>query len=120
MEGIYKNKIPGLGALSEYKYENIFKVYLNKEGYFFYNILKKIVIPDSIDSSIYYMYRLNRSLPYTAISYNHYKTIDLWWLICIVNNIRNPLALLPSGTTLKIINPSHIPSIIDSIKTQLK
>jgi hypothetical protein len=120
MEGAYTSQIPNLPQLSEYKYENIFKVYLNTEGYYFYNILKKISVPDNIDIDLYESVRLNRKLPYTAISYIQYNTIDLWWLICLVNNIMNPLELLESGTLLKIIKPAYIPRIIDSIKSQLK
>jgi hypothetical protein len=120
MEGLYRNKTSILPNLSEYKFENIFKIYLNTEGYFFYNIIKKIKIPDDINSDIYDSLRLNRKLPYTAISYVNYNTIDLWWLICLVNNIRNPLELLEPGTLLKIIKPTHIPGIIDEIKSQLK
>jgi hypothetical protein len=120
MEGQYRNKAPILSKLSEYKFENIFKVYRNTEGYFFYNIIKKISIPDDINVDMYDALRLNRKLPYTAISYVNYNTIDLWWLICLVNKIRNPLELLEPGTLLKIIKPVHIPQIIDEIKSQLK
>lgn len=119
MEGAYRNNIPELSNITEYKFENIFKVYLNSQGYYFYNILKKISIPSDINIDLYENVRINRKLPFTAISFTQYKTIDLWWLICLVNQISNPLELVAPGTVLKVIKPGSIPSVIDSIKQQL-
>ena len=119
MDGAYRKDIPELSSLTEYKLENIFKVYRNTEGYYYYNILKTINIPDNIDISMYDKIRINQKLPYTAISYSQYKTIDLWWLICMVNKISNPLELVAPGTVLKIIKPGEIPRLMDAIKRQL-
>jgi hypothetical protein len=120
MEGLYTYQIPNLPALSEYKYENIFKVFQNTEGYYFYNIIKKISFPDDIDQDLYTIERPIRTMPYTALSYDFYKTIDLWWLICLVNKISNPLSLIEPGTELKIIKPIQVSGVIDKIKEQLK
>jgi hypothetical protein len=119
MDGKYRNDIPVLTSLTEYKFENIFKVYQNSEGYYYYNILKKISIPADISVDLYENVRINRKLPLTAISYTQYNTIDLWWLICIINNMHNPLELIAPGTVLKVIKPSSVPDIIDAIKSQL-
>ena len=120
MEGQYTYQIPNLPSLSEYKYENIFKVFQNTEGYYFYNILKKVSLPEDINQDLYTVERPRRTVPYTALSYDFYKTIDLWWLICLVNNITNPLSLIEPGTELKIIKPTQVPNIVDKIKEQLK
>ena len=119
MDGTYRNNLSELPELSEYKLENIFKVYINTEGYYYYNILKKLSIPEDINIEMYDNIRINRKLPFTAISFTQYNTIDLWWLICLINKITNPLELVAPGTVLKIIKPGNIPGIIDSIKRQL-
>jgi hypothetical protein len=38
------------------------------------------------------------------ISYKSYKTVKYWWLICLVNNISNPLTDIEEGMILKIPN----------------
>lgn len=37
------------------------------------------------------------------ISYQVYGTVDLWWLICIVNDILDPFSEVTLGKTLKIV-----------------
>jgi hypothetical protein len=41
------------------------------------------------------------------ISYQQYKTVDFWWIIMLINGIRNPLSDLKIGMLIKI------PSILD-------
>ena len=36
------------------------------------------------------------------ISFYSYGTVDYWWLICLVNEIDDPLQGLPSGKQIKI------------------
>ena len=38
------------------------------------------------------------------ISYSQYNTVEYWWIICVVNEIQNPLNDLVSGQLLKIPN----------------
>jgi len=38
------------------------------------------------------------------ISYENYKTVQYWWLICLVNNIENPLTDITAGMRLIIPN----------------
>ena len=118
MDGQYHNEVDGLTPISEYNFENIFKTY--KDGdYHFYNILKTINFPQNMDPSFYSKYRVKAYLPLTALSYKFYQTVKLWWLIVLCNNIDNPVKFINPGTTLKIIKPHHVPTIIDSIGEQL-
>jgi hypothetical protein len=36
------------------------------------------------------------------LSYNHYHTVLYWWVICLANNITNPLVIIPAGDTVRI------------------
>ncbi len=38
------------------------------------------------------------------ISYRHYRTVDYWWLVCLVNGIEDPLVDLQMGQKLVIPN----------------
>ena len=117
--GSFQNDIAVLPNLGTYRYENIFKLYQDTNGAYFYNILTSIYTPSDLDKNLYYHITLQRKIPWTVISYNEYQTIDLWWLICIVNGIYNPLIYPEIGSNLKIIRSEFIPFIINTINTQV-
>tara|TARA_E500000318_G_C3472461_1_gene177069 strand:- start:215 stop:577 length:363 start_codon:yes stop_codon:yes gene_type:complete len=120
MEGKYQNNILQLPELDQFRYENIFKVYQTGEkNYFYYNIVKKIEIPDDIEQRFFNYITLQKNMPLTAISYDIYGTMELWWLLLIVNNIQNPVKNLPSGEKIKYILPEIVPSFVENIKSQL-
>ena len=114
MDGEYQNNIESLPNLDEYKFENLFKVY-DIDNYYVYNIINSLKFDKEIDNTYYYEWTVNRPLPWTIISYIHYDTINLWWLICIFNEIQNPVQFVETGTRLKIFKPSYVRLIIDQI-----
>jgi hypothetical protein len=118
--GQYQNNIKDLKNLETYDFENIFKMCFdtNKQAYF-YNILKTVNIPNSINRELYRSVAIPAQTPLTALSFSVYGTMKLWWLICAVNNINNPVEYIPGGTTLKVIQPRHVPYIVDLIKQNL-
>ena len=120
MDGNYQNNILELRNLELSRYENIFKIYnTGGKNFFYYNINKKISVPDSLDSRLFLNITLPQGIPLTTLSYNAYGTIDLWWLILIVNNITNPIKDLPTGKKIKLIKPQFIEQVLDTIESQL-
>jgi len=117
--GKYQNDITKLGSLSPSRYENIFKLYLDGNNDYFYNILNSINIPEEIDKTYYYVVVVNRRVPWTTISYEQYQNIDLWWLICLINNINNPIKFAEPGKELKIIRQEFVPLILNNIKNTI-
>lgn len=117
MDGDYTSNIPELSNLNEYRYENLFKVY-NIDGYNVYNIISGLNFDKDIDKDYYYEWEVNRPIPWTIISYIHYETIELWWLICIFNEIQNPVKYPETGSVLKIFKPEYVRRIVDQIKEQ--
>lgn len=119
---MYRNEIDALTPLSDMKMENIFNMSQTEDnGYYFYNITRTIRFDSStIDRGYYFKYIVDRNMPWTTLSYQIYNTIDLWWLICVVNNIDNPVEFATPGASLKIIKPVHVSSVIAVIKQQLQ
>lgn len=118
MKGDFQNNIKDLPQLNSTRYENIFKVYKEKD-YYYYNLIQSIYLPSVIDDEkVFYMVISNR-MPWTSISYNAYKTIDLWWLICLANNVFNPVEFAKAGTSIKIIKSIYVNDIIRDIRTFL-
>lgn len=121
MEGQYQNFIDELPTLEVYRYENIFKVFqTGDKNFYYYNILKNIVIPDDINSNIFDTINFTPKTPFSVLSYQIYGTTHLWWLICIVNKIKNPFDTSYSGKKIKVIKREYVKPILDSIKQQLQ
>lgn len=115
--GDFQRDVFSLQRPSEFQYENFFRMYLTEDSQYFYNLLSfSVYILDELDPSTYYEITVDRKLPWTAISYNEYRNIDLWWLIMIVNKIYNPLNFPDQGSKLKIIYPQYVKSILTKLK----
>lgn len=97
--------------------ENTFNVYQDQDGRYYYNLLKNIYFPFDISPGVIQTVtpRPGELLP--QLSFRVYSNVSLWWLIAKVNHIDNPLEPLDSDTTLKIIIPEVVPSIIEQIKS---
>lgn len=118
--GDYQKNTSSLQELNEYQYENFFRMYLTEQGQYYYNLQSfALYFLDELDTSTYYEIELNKSIPWTAISYNEYRTIELWWLIVLVNKIYNPLEFPKAGTKLKIIFPQYVRTILTKLNNEL-
>jgi hypothetical protein len=118
--GKFQEDITELSILEQYRYENIFKIYeTGNKDFFYYNILKKIKLPDDLDDNLVNTVAYNEALPVTTLSYRIYGTTYLWWLIMVVNKISNP-AKISGGTRIKYIKKEYLKPTIDSIKQQLQ
>jgi len=120
MEGAYQNNIPSLQSLGESRYENIFKLYKTDDNQYYYNIIKAISLGNyEVDDTKVQLLQVKKRAPWTTISFNVYKSIELWWLICIVNKIRNPVLIPAQGTYIKIVKPEYVKQVLDDIKTAI-
>ena len=50
------------------------------------------------------------------VSYNEYKTTNLWWIICLVNNITKPLEEFIPGIELSIPKREDIEEFYQKIR----
>jgi len=118
--GSYQNEIANLPALNNYRYENIFNMYQNDNRQYFYNIVKKIVLPTkNLDPTQFIYFPIKQKMPWTMASFQVYSTIELWWLLCLLNNVTNPVIQPKSGTYIKVLLPSLVTPLINNIKAQL-
>lgn len=110
--------ISGLLDLPENSYEQIFNMYKD-ENHFAYNIIKTVRIPENLDPDMFFYTRVSGRMNWTQISFEHYGSINLWWLICLVNGIQNPVSVPAPGLVIKIINREYVKDIMGQIQTQL-
>lgn len=98
-----QNEISNLPRLSPELMENIFHVYKEKDtGRYYYNLLQSIEFPKDLPPSFFTFYTFSYEDTWPLISYKHYETPNLWWLIILANNITNPTKFPEVGTTLLI------------------
>ena len=113
------NQIPQLPKLPSNRYENIFNVYTvekDNKNFYFYNINNKIQLPVVIDSNYLNTIILDRSLPWTTLSYNLYGTMNLWYLIYMLNHRDSAPSFTSNlGDSLVYIKPRFIDTIVNSL-----
>jgi len=114
--GPFQKDVPYLPTLDEFSFENFLRLYLTKDNQFFYNLLTtQVVIDGELDASTFYTITVTKSIPWTTISYNEYRNMNLWWLIMATNKIRNPIEYPVPGTQLKILYPQFVRYVVDQI-----
>jgi LysM repeat protein len=97
-----QNTIDELPKLDTENFENIFNVYQNESGYYYYNLLETIVFPKNLPPNLFTTYIIAPGDTWPYISYKAFNTPNLWWLILKANDIANPLAKLEIGKPLLI------------------
>jgi hypothetical protein len=118
--GNFQKDIASLPNLNDFRYENFFKIYLTENDQYYYNLLSfTVFMSNDLNTDTYYEIDVNKLLPWTTISYNEYRTMDLWWLIMIINNIYNPLKFPEPGTKLKIIHPQYVRTILTRLNDSI-
>lgn len=115
---MFQNTFPDLPKLDNENYENIFNVYLDENGYYFYNLLQTVVIPSDLPEGYYDNYSVVYGDTWPFISYKIYNTPNLWWVILSVNNIANPTEQPKPGQQIQILKSRYVTNILNQISVQ--
>ena len=120
IEDLYKTQdnIKELRSLDETRYENIFRL-AKDDKYFFYNISKKVNFPDELDSELFTEVRVTTKMPWTTFANQVYGDQNLWWLICSLNKVHNPIDNPKLGEIYKVIKPTYVSRVLIEINKQL-
>ena len=110
-----RNDVLDLGTIDLSFYETIFRVY-KVDKHYVYNILRQVTLPEGVLDEKFFSYiDVQASSPWTLVSNKAYGTIKLWWLICIVNGVYNPVYNCPPGTPVRILRPGYVRDILNTI-----
>lgn len=115
----HQNDIPELPNIGKYMMENMFPVHKSEDNQYFYNIIRTVSAPETLSNDRCYTYKVPAPTPMTNLSYRVYGRMELWWLICVINKIDNPVQLIQAGTLLKIIKPSYLDEILNKVKRSI-
>lgn len=110
-----QDDIKDLPNLGDYNYENIFSIYTDENGMYYYNLLNAINFPTELSPNLYFEGILEHGAVWTNMAYKIYGTIKLWWIICAVNQINNPLVMPPAGTKLKFLTPTAVGEVLKKL-----
>jgi LysM repeat protein len=110
-----QNSIKELPRLDVEKFENIFNVYQEKNGMFYYNLLQTIEFPQNLPNSLFSIYTIQYGDTWPYISYKTLKSPNLWWIILLVNGISNPITSLVVGENIKIPGETIVKEVISQI-----
>jgi len=106
--------------ISKTKYENFFNMYRDDAGFNFYNILKNITVLPAKDSSVEDDYIIRPTDTWIFIAYKYYDNMNLWWLVCEYNQVKNAVEMPPAGTKIRLLRPEFVSVIIDELNRQTK
>lgn len=97
-----QSQIKDLPKLNSSNYENIFNVYQDEEGRYFYNLLQTVVFPPNLPENLFTSYITKYGDTWPFISFKTLNDPNLWWIILLANNIHNPTEKLSPGVAIKI------------------
>lgn len=100
--------------MKSYNLEDYFDIGV-KDNNLVYLMNKTIYIKDDINPQYYTTRQWQDGDTWFLLSYLEYNTIDLWWLICKVNNITSPIISPEPGTPIKLLKKDIVEQILDMI-----
>lgn len=100
---------------------NIFNVYDEPSlgsNFKTYNISRTLnfVGLDNIAETAYSIYEAKSNDTWALISHKMYGTTRLWWIICKLNNIKDPTQDPETGQQLKILRSDYVKKVLVNIK----
>ena len=110
-----QNQISALDRLNSDRMENIFNVYQEADGMYYYNLLQTISFPEDLPPTLFTTYNVKYGDTWPFISFKTLNTPNRWWMILLANNIQNPLEPLVPGTTIKIPIEAVVREILSKI-----
>lgn len=111
-----QNQITDLPKLDIENLENIFNVYQDDNGLYYYNLLQTIEFPQNLPINFFDMYTITYGDTWAGISYKMFDTPNLWWVILLANNIINPIKFPSLGTNIKIPKMQVVKEILSQIR----
>ncbi len=117
INGAKRNQVEELEGLSRNLYENIFNVGLvNNDGksFYTYNLLNKVIFPETIDSNVIDEITLTSDKPWTMLSFQLYGTIELWWVVYLLNK-PDYIFKAKANTPYKFIKSDFISNVLQQI-----
>ena len=104
--------------LSSTSYLNLFNLLEDTDGTRYMNIWRSFTINDDITSEtiFYNTHEVDNDEWWDNISYYHYGTSKLWWVIAMMNDTVNPFEELEVGSNIKILREEYVYQLLQEME----
>ena len=102
-------------TLSMADFENFFDVTKDREGFYRYNLNSSLYL--NFKPSDLLQYVPSHDLHWTTISYNIYGTTRFAWLLCKINEVKDPVFPVCAGTPVFYIPQELVNSVVQYINS---
>lgn len=111
-ENITGNKLNNASLLK------LFNILKDDKDYYL-NIFRFYNINDTVYNDLlnYYTVESEEEEYFDLLADDAYDNVNLWWIICLINDVINPFEELEPGKNVVIIKQFLIPYILREIKT---
>lgn len=113
-----QNEIADLPNIKNENYENIFNIFTDDDDRYYYNILQTVAFPLNLPAGYFNEYNITYGDTWPFISYKVYNTPNIWWIILLANNIKDPTTSLVPGTTIKTPKMAVVKTVLAQIKAE--
>jgi hypothetical protein len=103
--------------IDNYDFANLFTAYPDKFNNLVYNVSRSLVFTgiDNPQKNLVLKYRTISSDTWHLISYKYYGTPRLWWLLCKVNGIVDPM-MQAMPEEINVLSKDLASAILNEIK----
>lgn len=98
-----------------FEYQKIFNEYTTSENKPFLLLNKRIVFPEDKTLPIYSKKLITSDTPWTVLSYQIYKNINYWWVLCALNE-KNNIYYAREGSVVLYLQPKYLSLIENYLK----
>ena len=108
--------------ITEENFANLFNVYKRGKDILTYSINKGLYFSntDNLAPGTFELYVCQERDTWSTISYQYYDTIELWWLICKINQITDPVAQSPiPGDEIKLLSKDLASGVLQELKATI-
>jgi len=107
-------------SLKNSSFLNMMNIQQDEDGEFMLNIFRNYDLNNTItNNQVYYTSYIMEDKEFSDnIAYNVYNNSEMWWLVCLMNNVINPFEYDEAGKELKILKPVYVPTVLSNISIE--
>jgi len=96
----------------------LFNILLDENNVKLQNVWRSYSLNELVtDETIFYQtYEINDDDWWENISYLYYDSPNLWWVLCIMNNIENPFEQIEPGQETKVLRENYLYQLIKEME----
>lgn len=103
-----------LPETSRYFLSDIFE----SDGIKFFETWNVIIVPVSSDDE-FHTITPGEEGRWDLLSHKKYETVLYWWILCLANDVKNPLEIIPAGNIVRLPDKRTVYQVTVDAKTKI-